>query len=174
MELITSFYKNIFCSKFIYLIIVGAEGYCCVWSYPWTQTHYVGLPWTRDRSVTEASISTTYNIHKRQAGFEPAIPANEPRRNTSYTAWPLGWAYENIMRAYVCIYTGCPRMNVPNFGRVFLMLNYTDITQNNYIQSWTVTEIMAIEMCGLLGCPRTVRRPWRHTRPMRVPRNQTW
>jgi len=28
------------------------------------------------------------------------------------------------------IYTGCPRRNVPDFGRVFLMLNYTDITQN--------------------------------------------
>jgi len=39
------------------------------------------------------------------------------------------------------------------------MLNYTDITQNTYIQSWTVTEKMAIEKCGLLGCPRTVRRP---------------
>jgi hypothetical protein len=24
---------------------------------------------------------------------------------------------------------------VPNFGRVFLMLKYTDITQNTYIQS---------------------------------------
>jgi len=35
------------------------------------------------------------------------------------------------------IYTGCPRRNVPNFGRVFLMLNYTDITQ---------TEIMAREV----------------------------
>jgi len=33
------------------------------------------------------------------------------------------------------IYTGCPRRNVPDFGRVFLMLNYTDITQNTYIQS---------------------------------------
>jgi len=32
-------------------------------------------------------------------------------------------------------YTECPRRNVPNFGRVFLMLNYTDITQNTYIQS---------------------------------------
>jgi len=27
-------------------------------------------------------------------------------------------------------YTGCPRRNVPDFGRVVLMLNYTDITQN--------------------------------------------
>jgi len=42
-----------------------------------------------------------------------------------------------------CVYTGCPRRNVQYFGRVFLMLNYTDITQNTYIQSWTVTEIMA-------------------------------
>jgi len=32
-------------------------------------------------------------------------------------------------------YTGSPRMNVPEFGRVFLMLKYTDITQNTYIQS---------------------------------------
>jgi len=31
------------------------------------------------------------------------------------------------------IYTGCPRGNVPDFGRVFLMLNYTDVTQNTYI-----------------------------------------
>jgi len=33
-------------------------------------------------------------------------------------------------------YTGCPRRNGQNFGRVFLMLNYTDITQNTCIQSW--------------------------------------
>ena len=31
------------------------------------------------------------------------------------------------------IYTGCPRRNVPDFGRVFLMLKYTDITQNTYV-----------------------------------------
>ena len=42
--------------------------------------------------------------------------------------------------------TGCPRRNVPDFGRVFLRSNYTDITQNTYIQSWTVTEIMAREV----------------------------
>jgi len=70
------------------------------------------------------------------------------------------------------IYTGCPRRNGQNFGRVFLMINYTDITQNTYIQSWTVTEIMAIEKCGLLGFPRTVSRPWRHTHPLRIPGNE--
>ena len=35
----------------------------------------------------------------------------------------------------VTSYTGCPRRNGQNFGRVFLTLNYTDITQNTYIQS---------------------------------------
>jgi hypothetical protein len=33
------------------------------------------------------------------------------------------------------LYTGCNRRNGPNFGRVFLMLNYTEKTQNTYIQS---------------------------------------
>ena len=66
--------------------------------------------------------------------------------------WPAQWTS--------CIsfpYTGCPRRNVKYFRRVFLMLNYTDITQNTYIQSWTVTEIMAREKCGHLAFPRTVR-----------------
>ena len=54
------------------------------------------------------------------------------------------------------IYTGCPRRKGQNFGRVFLMLKYNDITQNTYIQSRTVTEIMAREKCGLLAGLRTV------------------
>jgi hypothetical protein len=33
------------------------------------------------------------------------------------------------------IYTGCPRRKGKNFGRVLLMLKYTDITQNTYVQS---------------------------------------
>jgi hypothetical protein len=33
------------------------------------------------------------------------------------------------------IHTECPRRNVPDVGRVFLMLKYTDITQNTYVQS---------------------------------------
>jgi hypothetical protein len=66
----------------------------------------------------------------------------------------FGWFFHIYI--YIHIYTGCPRRNVPNFGRVFLRLNYTDITQTTYIQSWTVTEIMAREKCGLLAVPRTV------------------
>ena len=45
---------------------------------------------------------------------------------------------------------------MPDFGRMFLMLKYTDITQNTYIQSRKVTEIMAREKCDLLAVPRTV------------------
>ena len=43
-----------------------------------------------------------------------------------------------IYACNVCMYryyTGCPRRNVPDFGRVFLMLKYTDVTQNTYVQS---------------------------------------
>jgi len=54
------------------------------------------------------------------------------------------------------IYTGCPRRNAQHFRRVFLMLKYTDITQNTYVQSWVVTEIKAREKCGLFAVPRTV------------------
>jgi len=35
----------------------------------------------------------------------------------------------NHERSYLS-YAGCPRRNVKYFERVFLMLNYTDITQN--------------------------------------------
>ena len=60
------------------------------------------------------------------------------KKEQSYTSTPL-WAFVACYRVefylyYIYIYTGCPRRNVPDFGRVFLMLNYTDITQNTYIQ----------------------------------------
>ena len=42
--------------------------------------------------------------------------------------------YFNSLRPHLT-YTGCPRRNVPDFGRVFLMLKYTDITQNTLVQS---------------------------------------
>ena len=64
------------------------------------------------------------------------------------------------LHSYNNLYSGCPRKNVPDFGKVFLMLKYTDITQNTYVQSWTVMEIMAREKCGLLAGPRTVPVTW--------------
>ena len=68
------------------------------------------------------------------------------------------------------IYTGCPRRKGPNFGRVFLRSNCTDITQNTYIQSSMVTEILAREKCGLLWCLRNVLCPWR--RPLDLQRDK--
>jgi len=57
---------------------------------------------------------------------------------------------------YMYTRTGCPGRNVPDFGRMFLKLKYTDLTKNTYIQRLAVTEIMARENCGLLAVPRTV------------------
>ena len=68
-----------------------------------------------------------------------------------------GWIWLCPLLCSHLAYTGCSRRNGQNFGRVLLMLNYTDIIQNTYIQSWTVTEIMAREKCGHLAFPRTVR-----------------
>jgi hypothetical protein len=51
-----------------------------------------------------------------------------------------------VKYAVMLAYTGCPRRKGPNFGRVFLRLNFTDITQNTYIQSSMVTEILAREV----------------------------
>jgi len=79
--------------------------------------------------------------------------SNRLNRHPSWVTWPLPFHKKTI-------YTGCPRRNVPDFGRVFLMLKYIDITQNTYVQSWMVTEIMAREKCGLLAGPRTVPVSW--------------
>ena len=73
------------------------------------------------------------------------------------------------IHTYIYIYTGCPRRKGPNFGRVFLRSNYNNITQNTYIQSSMVMEILAREKCGCLLCLRTVICPWRHTGHMHLP-----
>jgi len=71
-----------------------------------------------------------------------------------YTDWATRptYTYIHTVQNIYPVYTGCPRRNVPDFGRVFLMLNYTDITQNTYIQSWTVTELMAREVWNFDTC----------------------
>jgi len=57
-----------------------------------------------------------------------------------------------ICRLLLITYTGCPTSQGHYFRRVFLMLNYTNITQKTYIQSWTVTEIMAREVWNFDSC----------------------
>ena len=73
--------------------------------------------------------------------------------------WTCVFATEKLLYSCWAVYhkyTGCNRRNGPDFGRVFLRSNYTDITQNTYIQSWTLTEILAREKSGLLWCLLTV------------------
>ena len=75
--------------------------------------------------------------------------------------WESGETYGLLLRkTYLIvwnkIYTECPGGNVPDFGRMFLKLKYTDTTKNTYIRSWTVTEIMVREKCDHLEVPRTV------------------
>jgi len=53
-------------------------------------------------------------------------------KSTEYWGYTVGKSDD---RQNTVPHTGCPRRNGQNFGRVFLMLNYTDITQNTYIQS---------------------------------------
>jgi len=76
--------------------------------------------------------------------------------NHQYHCWNLQ-DNRNVVRIFIAllrssfdfpsyIYTGCPRRKGPNFGRVFLRSNYNDITQNTYIQSSMVTEIMTREI----------------------------
>ena len=87
-------------------------------------------------------------------------------------------------KGYIHTYTGCPRRNVPDFGRVFLMLKYTDITQNTYVQSWTVTEIMLISVLNIkLTCEwhKAIKLNYKNTRThvivvLRVPStiHDTW
>ena len=61
-------------------------------------------------------------------------------RNVLHWGWGVSniWKYCRVVWSdnyRTNIYTGCPRRNVQDFGRVFLMLKYTDITQNTYVQS---------------------------------------
>jgi hypothetical protein len=94
-----------------------------------------------------------------------------PQYGQAYTGWVsicLLMKPEDLL-LYTNTYTECPRRNVPDFGRVFLMLKYTDITQNTYVQSWTVTEIMAREKSGLLAVPRTVSVKLTRSRTLRMP-----
>ena len=122
------------------------------------------------------SIALVSPQHARSLAPGPGIIYTGPREaweNTMCYKISLVQLINNlnvILYLSTChtVYTECHRRNVRDLGRVFLMLNYTDITQNTYIQSWTFTEIMAIEKCGLLGGPRTVRRPWHHTRTLRM------
>jgi len=72
-------------------------------------------------------IKKVYQAPSSLEGFQPDMSIDQ-----RHLLLVLALALLAKERSY---YTGCPRRNVPDFGRVFLMLKYTDITQNTYIQS---------------------------------------
>ena len=43
------------------------------------------------------------------------------------------YIYKFCVCVCVCVCTECPGGNMPDFGRMFLTLNYTDITQNTFV-----------------------------------------
>ena len=85
-----------------------------------------------------AHILCVYFVHSGSRGFTPTHPLH--LLPTSWVTNPQPSANSSIA------YTWCNRRNGPEFGRVFLRSYYTDITQNPYIQSSMVTEILAREV----------------------------
>ena len=69
---------------------------------------------------------------------------------------PIGYEQGMKMLGQYSLYTGCPRGGCARLWENVPYVKDTDITQNTYIRSSTVTEIMAREKCGLLVVRRTV------------------
>ena len=84
-------------------------------------------------------LAGTWNI-----SGQPFPASREPYCSAQHRQW----FHEKMWSKY----TGCNMRNGPDFGRAFLRSNYTDITQNTYIQSSMVTEIMAGEVWNFDSC----------------------
>ena len=87
----------------------------------------------------------TFRNKPKLPGCRHRIPYRLKSRRRLIHSHSLSYCYTLHVRRKKA-YTGCPRRKGPNFGRVFLRSNYTDITQNTYIQSSMVTEILAREV----------------------------
>jgi len=99
---------------------------------------------TREKAKSRnKNLSQCHFVHlKSDIEWARVKPSEKPR----LTCWVQN------RQLYYYHYTGCHRRKGPNFGRVFLMLNYSDITQNTYVQSWTVSEIMASKVSYFNSC----------------------
>jgi len=97
---------------------------------PFLQPQPEGAPCRRDmdRLVTDQQCQRVYNANLRSDTIDLKGIISDHRSNYCWKITePLHIKAEETLTP---IYTGCPRRNVPEFGRVFLMLKYTDITQN--------------------------------------------
>ena len=105
------------------------------------------VPWNATAHDTPINAVCEHGRHMSRSRASQNVATFMYTHTYTLPTHKYGWQF---------VYTGCNRKNVRDFGRVFLRSNYTDITQNTYIQSWTVTEILAREKSGLLWCLRTV------------------
>ena len=133
------------------------------WDFPNTEVGDTTLP-TKIYQVTQSHIPNKgilINIQNRGKVLNVSInPLNAELNPICYLLALLAPHFLHVSRIRVksltlrllMSYTGCPRRKGQKFGRVFLMLKYTDITQNTYIQSWTVMEIMAREVWNFDSC----------------------
>ena len=89
----------------------------------------------RGDGATRVPTCVPSNVQRSYISLPRTAPSSDPRDSNPWK-----------------VHTGCPRRNMPDFGKVFLMLKYTDITQNTYVQIWTVTEIMSREVWNFDSC----------------------
>ena len=93
--------------------------------------------------IKQVDISGTCSAHRsKEDKYKMLIEISEGKkplgdlRNVCegiFLIWVIKKEVGNV--CVNCIYTVCNRRNGPDLGRVFLRSNYTDITQNTYIQS---------------------------------------
>ena len=115
----------------------GSRVVPCGWTYRKTDGR------TEEEKVRQTCRSVWSHLHVCEAPTQNAICSYTTPKNDRL----LGRSTQSTY-----LYTGCNRRNGPDFGRVFLMLNYIEKPQNTYIQSWTVSEIMASEVWSFDSC----------------------
>jgi hypothetical protein len=122
-----------------------------VWKLGWTEIRFMQIYSCQLQCffyVPTVLISKKFYVLPTQCIYVLCV---DLRKNGEYFSILIGFFLAGTECVHCAgraeyLYTGCKRGNGPDFGRVFLMLNYTENTQNTYIRSLTVWEIMACEV----------------------------
>ena len=145
LTLFTQTLKYICCKSLRYTLFEASAAKCMKTALFWVVTQRVAIIyyrrfgdfgfWPLEMGPIGCPETSVRNYHYSLR--------NNPEERSFYTNTVSDWFLYRPSKRNHLHYTGCPAWNVPHFGRMFLTLKYTDITQNTYIRSWTVTEIMA-------------------------------
>ena len=85
----------------VYLLIVDVEGHCCTCLHLSTQTHTVGLLWTRDRPFAK-TLTWQHTILTRDRWPYPWRDAN-PQSQQATDPRPRGHVDLRVCLFYICI-----------------------------------------------------------------------